>query len=188
MAGIDAGVEAFLSTAGKAQAALLGAACLERASGILFWVVSRDGRAEDLKVYDNALEFIWAAPLTPDLTPPSTSADIEGLQELVVGDEATMAAAFAFQPAIAMRAMLMFHESADISAVRDCLLTCANQAYFLGRRTGSDTLGAEEAALARDVSELSRAQSVTHVGARLRADARAVARDRLDAAVDRYGS
>ena len=166
---IDARVEEFLSVATDAQAALLGAACAERASGILFWVVSRDGRDEDLEAYKSALEFIWRKPLNPDAPPPVTSSDIEGLRELVVGDEATMGAAFALHPAIALRAMLKFYESADRALVRDCLLACHNQAYFLGRRTGSDALGAEEAALMRDTADLSQAaDSVAAVLERLR--------------------
>ena len=189
MAGIDARVEEFLSAATEAQAALLGAACVERASGILFWVVSRDGREHDLEVYKSALEFIWRKPLNPDAVAPLASSDVEGLRELVVGDEATMAAAFALHPAIALRAMLKFHESADKAFVRDCLLACHNQAYFLGRRTASDALGAEQAGLMRDVAELSQvAESAAETLEHLRDNAQSVARERLEAAVNRYGN
>jgi hypothetical protein len=189
LAGIDARVEEFLSVATEAQAALLGAACVERASGILFWVVSRDGRKEDLEVYKSALEFIWREPLNPGALPLVASRDIERLRELVVGDEATMRAAFALHPAIGLHAMLKFHESADRAFVRDCLLACHNQAYFLGRRTGSDALGAEQAALMRDVAGLSHvAEPAADTIERLRDNAQSVARERLEAAVSRYGN
>lgn len=189
MAGIDAGVEEFLSAATETQAALLGAACVERASGILFWVVSGAGRAKDLEIYQSTLEYIWAKPSNQDLAPPANSSDLDGLHELAVGDEATGGAAFALQPAIALQAMLAFHETGDRSSVLDCLLTCRNQAYFLDRRTGADTLAAEDASVLRDVAELSQAaDSVAETSERLRADAQAAARDRLDAAVARYGN
>jgi hypothetical protein len=171
------------------QAAVLGAACVERASGILFLTVSRGGREGDIEIYRKALEFIWQASLHPDATPPLAAGGIEGLREFVVGDEATMGAAFALHPAIAIRGMLKFHESSDKSAVHDCLLACHNQAYFLGRRSGSNVLGVEEASLLRDVSELSRSPEPSpEVLAQLRLDAQSVAHDRLEVVIARYGN
>lgn len=187
MAGIGQ-LEEFLEQASVTQAAVFGAACVERACGILFWVVARDDRLSDLDLYRSALDQIWT-PEAERSTPGRVSSKmIEGLRELTVGDEAVRAAAFALHGAVAMRSALRFGELGDVSLIRDCSLTVRNHAFRLGKRLGTDLRPEEEAEQECDLEEIRRI-SPTDLGAisQIRDRARGVARSRLELAVERYG-
>jgi hypothetical protein len=182
LAGNGTRIEEFLAVATPQQAALAGAACCERASGILFWVVSSSGRADELETYRAALDFIWTDPAAGVPGSPVPAAAIEHMHELVIGDEATGAAAFAFYSAIAIHAMLKFREAPGLPLVKECLMTGRSQASFLGRRTDSDVLAEEEASLEHDIGRILQGPD-PELPAELRARARRVARERLEVAI-----
>ena len=59
LAGNVARVESFISGATLEQVALFDASCAERSSGILFWIVSSEGREGDLEIYRRSLDYLW---------------------------------------------------------------------------------------------------------------------------------
>jgi hypothetical protein len=189
LAGFAERLDGFLADASTEQAALFGAACVERACGILFWVVSKEGRESDAEVYSAALDDLWREPLELPAAAGRTwsSSDIEALRELTLGDEAVREAAFALHAAIAMRAALKFLESRDTSWINDCSLTLRNHAFRLGRRVGAELRPGEEEQQALDIEEIrGSAADLGVVHDRLRERAQRIARSRLDLAVERY--
>ncbi|OAH14148.1 hypothetical protein [Streptomyces jeddahensis] len=182
-------LDGFLASASVEQAALFGAACVERACGILFWVVSKGERTRDWEIYSNALDELWRQSHGSEGgVSPVRSVDIEGLKELTLGDEAVREAAFALHGAIAMHAALKFLETYDVSWVEDCSLTLRNHAFRLGRRVGAELVPGEEEQQALDIAEIRRCTEIdAELANKLRERARGVARSRLQLTVARYG-
>jgi hypothetical protein len=188
LVGIADSVKGFLAEAGQAQAALFAAACAERAAGILYWVVSQQGRADDLEFYSRALEHLWRAGRASDSEIP-VSGRIESMRELLVGDEATGAAASALYGAIAMRSALLYLETGDSKWVADCSVVLEGHAFRLGRRSGVSLVESEYAEQLADIRDImARGVDFEELSHRLRERALRTGRARLEIAVRSYGA
>ncbi|MGW5672094.1 hypothetical protein [Micromonospora sp. NPDC003776] len=157
------------------EAALFAAACAERASGILFWVVSEDGRHDDLDQYHEALELLWA-PVTADSLRYAVAAHVlEGLREMRVGDELIGPDAHALHAVVVLHSALRLVAEGSVSAVTQCSVAAQNAAFRIEARTGHHLLSAEERCQARDIGRLLADESVDTI----RDNARRHGRDRL---------
>ncbi|MFJ4409850.1 hypothetical protein [Streptomyces sp. NPDC088910] len=141
--GAEAVTGEFARSATREQAAVFGAACAERAAAILFWVVAGDGRTADLEAYAKELEALW----TPG-TLTEGRGRIEGMRELVEGDGASGARAFAYQGAVAL------HTAMGAEPVLGCSSVLRDMAFRLGRRCGADLLTGEDETQRRDIADL----------------------------------
>ena len=187
MAGITDSVKVFIAEAGRQQAVLFAACCVERAAGILFWAVSRQNRIGDLDVYSRTLEYIWMAGRVLDGAEVLASHDIEQMRELSVGDEATGIAASALYGAIAMRSALLYLETGNTEWAVDCSSVLERHAFLLGRRSSDPLVESEYTEQIADIEELA-AHGVTFedLSRNLRERARRVGRIRLEIAIRAY--
>lgn len=187
MAGSADPLRGFLESASSAQAALFTAACAERAAGILFWVVSREGRDDDLGMYASTLDLLWDPDITRSAAGALTSNTVEAMQELAIGDTATGPAAAALPGAVVMRSALLFRETGDTEWARDCSKVLEGHAFRLGRRASRPILDDEQREQAADISAIAGSgDRGSAVGALVRERARRVARLRLEIALDAY--
>ena len=187
MAGDVARVESFISGATLEQVALLGASCAERSSGILFWIVSSEGREGDLEIYRRSLDYLWGRVRSNSIPPPVRSSQIEQIRELSIGDEATLGAAFALHSALSIQITLKFYEESNKDLIKECVAAARDQVYFLERRTGAEVLKDEEESLDDDISLILKGITLSVID-QIRGNARRVGRRRLDVAIARYGT
>jgi hypothetical protein len=184
LAGIVDPLEVFLESASSAQAALFTAACAERVAGILFWVVSREGRHDDLGAYASTLDLLWDPDITRSADGALTSNAVETMRELALGDAAIGSAAAALPGAVAIRSALLYRETGDMEWVRDCSKVLEGHAFRLGRRASRPLLDDEHREEAADISAIAGSgDSSSAVGKLLRERARSVARVRLEIAM-----
>ncbi|MFI1101119.1 hypothetical protein [Streptomyces melanogenes] len=184
MAGIE-NLDDFVGSASLAQAAAFSAACAERASSVLFWVVAGESRDADLDFYRHVLETLWNGPA--DVDHAALRRELEQLPELTRGDELTGAAAFAYQGALALHAALSLHAEQNVSVVRECSSVSRNYAFRLGRRCGADLLPEEDRIQGEEMSRLL-AGTAEECAPAMRADSAAVGRERLAVAVSYFAA
>jgi hypothetical protein len=115
-------IDSFSEIATVEQAPEFSAACAERACVILFWTVSWASRDEDLDAYVRYLEMLWHPDVDRAAEYLAAQQHVEGMRELVVGDELTGAEGLALFGAIMLRTGLArFVQSCpDRSAWRSC--------------------------------------------------------------------
>ncbi|MFG3686007.1 hypothetical protein [Micromonospora sp. NPDC047740] len=166
----------FAETASIEQAALFSAACAERAIGVLFRVVSEDGRRDDLDRYHEALEMLWTPVPGDPSRYSSTRQALERMREMHVGDELPGPAAHALYGAVVLHAALGTLAASAVVALEDCSMAARNSAFRVEARTGHRVLSAEERCQAEDIESL-----VAGVSAdKIRENARRHGRKRLD--------
>lgn len=154
MAGIET-LEEFVRNATSGQAAAFAAACAERATPILFWVVSADDRAADLEMYVSTLDALWSPESFTSEQFREKREGIAAMRELAVGDDVTGARAFAYQGAVALYASLGVHAGLEARALHDCSSTLRNFAFRLERRCKARLLDEEDDIQRRDIADLS---------------------------------
>ncbi|MFJ9628912.1 hypothetical protein ACIRU8_14550 [Streptomyces sp. NPDC101175] len=180
-------VEEFAREATHSQAGAFAAACAERAVAILFWVVSADGRTVDLDNYKSALDSLWVPERAGPDEIDEKREKILGMQELVVGDEASGVHAFAYQGAVALYTALEVCVREKERVLLDCSSALRNYAFRLGRRCGVDLLTGEDELQLRDVADLSAVAGDKGVSMSLRRRSAAEGRRWLALATDRFG-
>lgn len=171
----------FTTIASSGQAALFSAACAERASAVLFWVVSEDGRHDDLARYHEALEMLWDPALGKSSRYSATRRVLEGMREMRVGDELEGPAAHALNGAIVLHSALGTLASPS-AALQDCLMAARNSAFRIEARTGHRLLSVEERCQAEDIEWLLAGESA----GKIRDNARRHGRDRLEVLYAHY--
>lgn len=181
-------VDEFARGAGFAQAVAFSAACVERASAILLWVVSGVERVDDHEFYVSALDDLW---MFERFTPEQFEArreQLTGIQELVHGDDVSGASAFAYQGAVALYSALGVFAGGREKAVLDCSSTLRNFAFRLGRRCGVDLLTAEDEAQRQDIAFLNALLDKQNPQlVELREKSAEIGRKRLVLAIERFG-
>jgi hypothetical protein len=172
----------FATVASPRQSALFSAACVERASGILFWTVSARGRSSDLDRYRETLELLW----NPDRTHPtryeSRRRELERMHKMEVGDELVGPPALALYSVVVLHAALRVVATGSSDATLECSMAARNAAFRVERRVGLHLLSAEERCQDEDIASL-----IAGSGAEsIRPLAQQHGRDRLDLAYAKY--
>lgn len=185
---INPALEQLSGEGSPEQSALFAAVCTERAIGILFWAAANEGRQSDLEFYRKALEQVWGNPVEGDRV---SSEDVYARQDLARGVEfySGRAGGFAQTSALALRSALAYSETGDFAHVRQVADKLRNEASSLAHRMSID--GFTMAELDREVSDIEailREGATPDLAARLREQARAVAREWLDLAVQYYNA
>jgi len=182
-------IEVFLEGASLGQAAVFTAACAERVAGILFWVVSREGRDDDLDAYASTLDLLWDPDVARRTDGALTPHTIEAMRELVVGDAAIGPAAAALPGAIVMRSALLYRETGDIEWARDCSKILEGHAVRLGRRASKLLLDDERREQTADINAITGSGDIDSAASLLlRERATGVARARLEIAITAYAN
>ncbi|MEU5941933.1 hypothetical protein ABZ807_22730 [Micromonospora sp. NPDC047548] len=172
----------FSKIASIEQASLFSAACAERASGILFWVVSEGDRSDDLDRYREALEMLWnPAPGDPSRYSSARHA-LEGMREMRVGDELEGPSAHALHGVVILHSALRTLAEESAAALEECSMAGRNSAFRIESRTGHRLLSEEERCQAEDIESLLAGEGVD----KIRDNARRYGRERLDLLYKNY--
>ncbi|MEV0807804.1 hypothetical protein [Micromonospora sp. NPDC050200] len=166
----------FSDIASIEQAAVFGAACAERAIGVLFWVVSEDDRRDDLDRYHEALEMLWNPVVGDPSRYSSMHQVLEGMREMSVGDELSGPAAHALHAVVVLHSALGILAEESVAAMEECSMAARNSAFRIESRTGSRLLSLEERCQAEDIDSLLAEEGVD----KIRDNARRFGRERLD--------
>lgn len=166
----------FSGIASIEQAAFFGAACAERASGVLFWVVSEDDRRDDLDRYHEALEMLWNPVVSDPSRYSSMRQILEGMREMDVGDELSGPAAHALNAVVVLHSALRVLVEGPAPAMEECSMAARNSAFRIESRTGHRLLSVEERCQAEDIDDLLVEEGVD----KIRDKARRQGRERLE--------
>jgi hypothetical protein len=181
-------LEEFVRGVDSVQAAAFAVACAERAAPILFWVVSADGRTDDLETYKSALDALWSPGSFTSKQFREKRERIAVMQELAIGDDVIGARAFAYQGAVALHTALGVPAGLGARFLTDCSSTLRNFAFRLERRCNTRLLDEEDEAQRRDIAALSAIVGAGEVRmTELRERSAALGRKRLALAVERFG-
>ncbi len=128
----------FLSEAGRGQAALFVAACVERGSGVFFLAVgSDDARRADVDLYLEFLDDLWRGP---DLSPADCEERRDRLAafaELEGDEEPPGILAFAYDAVAAMYYAYSYLASGEAEDVTSCSNHMLNSAGFIDDAGGA---------------------------------------------------
>ncbi|MDO3686457.1 hypothetical protein [Micromonospora sp. C28ISP2-4] len=158
----------FSSIASMEQAAFFGAACAERAGGVLFWAASGDDRREDLDRYHEALEMLWSPVLDDPSRCSSMWQGLEGMREMRVGAELSGPAAHALHSVVVVHSALRMLVEGPASAMGERSMAARNSAFRIEARTGRRLLGVEERCQAEGIGGLIAGEGVDAIRDRAR--------------------
>ncbi|MDX6355225.1 MAG: hypothetical protein QOF98_2128 [Streptomyces sp.] len=172
----------FLARADAEAVRTFAAACVERASGVFFWVASREGdRQADADTYLAALDALWE-PQPP--TPQAAEEQRQRVSEFPeLGDdyEPPGEAAYAFDAVSALTYAYSYLATGDTEWITYEATCLVNSAYYLDEAVGGEAhVTAERAAQRQDIADLS-GPGRQQPSAVLRDRARAAARDKAAA-------
>ncbi|MBB4759773.1 hypothetical protein ACFQFC_26905 [Amorphoplanes digitatis] len=177
-------IDEFAVVASREQAALFSAACAERSSGILFWTVSSSGRPADLDRYVRTLDMLWVPDFEDRSVYESQRRELEGMHEMVVGDELTGPSALALYSVVTLHSALKVIATGSTDAILECSMAARNAAFRAQRRLNVPLLVAEERYQDDDVNDLVTGGGVDS----LRVRAQQNGRDRFDLMYAAYSS